>query len=248
MKSAMRTKPECRNDTDCVLAFTRAELLAVVAITALLLAVALPALANNRPRSHRIICANNLRQIGVAMQVWGNDHGDLPPHQLLVAEGGTRRHPLAANTWLHFSWLSNELANARLLFCPSDTGRPARDFSSDPTGGYVHPNFANQATSYFLTHHYNYAPLPHRPLAGDRNLRMEGFTSDSFYNVAAFTFVNPVSQTFGWTNGLHDTVGNLLYADGQVEQADNRRLREAVEGGNDRITPVLARMRFCVPR
>ena len=228
--------------------FTRFEVLILIAVVALLGAVVLPAFANNRPRSHRVSCANNLRQIGIAMQTWGNDHGDLPPHQLFVEEGGTRRHPLAANAWLHFSWVSNELTTARLLLCPSDSGRQAEDFSGAPNRGYVHPSFRNQATSYFLTYHYNYAPLPHRPMAGDRNLRMDGVAPDGFFNSAAFVFVKPITQTFGWTNGLHEQSGNLLFADGQVEQANNLRLREAAEGGNDPLSSAGSRMRFCIPR
>ena len=88
--------PNCRQDADGTLecigkawrsvgiastsrpnAFTRAELLVVVAVFALLALIVLPALANNRPRSHRVMCANNLRQIGLAMQLWGSDHNDL---------------------------------------------------------------------------------------------------------------------------------------------------------------------------
>src|SRR5262245_42715811 len=148
--------------------FTRADLLALVLVTGLFAVIVLPALANNRTRSQRVICANNLRQIGVAMQQWGNDHNDLFPQEVSVAEGGTSVHPLAPNVWLHFSWLSNELCSAQVLFCPSDTGRPARDFSGDPNGGYVHPNFANRATSYFLTHSRGdqFAEM----LSGDRNV------------------------------------------------------------------------------
>ena len=69
-------------------AFTRAELLVILAVLTLLALVVLPALANTRPRSARVICANNLRQIGMAMQLWGNDHGDRPPYEVELADGG----------------------------------------------------------------------------------------------------------------------------------------------------------------
>src|SRR5262245_41072852 len=99
-------------------AFTRVELLAVLASIAFLAMVVLPALANNRQRSDRVICVNNLRQIGVAFQLWGNDHGDDPPQMVMTNDGGTRRHSLAPNTWLHFAWISNELINPQFVFCP----------------------------------------------------------------------------------------------------------------------------------
>jgi competence protein ComGC len=129
-------------------AFTRAELLVILAVLSLLALIVLPALANTRPRSARVICANNLRQIGVGMQLWGNDHDDQPPWEVRLEQGGTYQHPLAPNTWLHFAWLSNELASPKLLLCPADSGKAAYDFTGDPLGGYLHPNFANRATSY----------------------------------------------------------------------------------------------------
>lgn len=244
----MRTGYDKESEANNLLAFTRVESLVVLAVAVLLPVLVLPTLASNRSRSDRTVCANNLRQIGIAMQLWGGDHGDLPPHQVFAADGGTRAHPLAANTWLHFSWVSNELTTARVLFCPSDSGRPAETFSGDPNEGYLHPYFRNRATSYFLTYHYNYPPLPHRPMAGDYNVRMDGIAGDSFFNVAAFVFVKPISQTFGWTNGLHEQSGNLLFFDGQVEQANNQRLREAAEGGSDPSSASGSRMRFCIPR
>ena len=216
------------------LAFTRAELLVALAVGALLLAVVLPALANNRWRSDRVTCANNLRQIGVALQVWGNDHRDQIPWHVEIADGGTRLHPLSANTWFHFAWLSNELASPRLAFCPSDTGKTARDFSGDPTGGYLHPNFRNQATSYFLNAHpYNPTFSGNQMVAGDRNIPMEpGGSGCSMLAAVSFTSECPPNPAFGWTNGLHKShAGNLLMFDGQVEQANNDELRSAMDYG-----------------
>ena len=135
-----------------VRAFTRTEALAILAVLSLLMAIVLPALAHDRARSARIICANNLRQISAAQQLWGNDHNDFPPVMVPLNEGGTRVHPLAANAWLHFAWLSNELVTPKVIFCPSDTGKPAEEFTGSPTNGYLNPNFANRATSYFVAY------------------------------------------------------------------------------------------------
>src|SRR5258706_15697824 len=82
-------------------AFPGAELLVILAVLALLALVVLPALANNRPRSARVICANNLRQIGMGFQLWGNDHNDTLPQEVPVLQGGTMQHALAPNVWLH---------------------------------------------------------------------------------------------------------------------------------------------------
>jgi hypothetical protein len=190
-------------------AFTRAELLVIVAEVTLLALVVLPALANTRPRSARVICANNLRRIGMAMQLWGNDHGDRPPYEAELAEGGTRRHPLAANTWLHFAWLSNELASPQLLRCPSDSEAPARDFTGNPTGGYLHPNFANRATSYFLT--YRIAVPALRVQAGDRNVQFTGGVAGCSVFNTAWAITRPISGSLQyWTNSIHRNAGNFL--------------------------------------
>src|SRR5437762_8491801 len=156
--------------------FTRLELVAVLAAVALFLSVISPVWSGNRARSARAVCFNNLRQIGLAMQLWGADHQDRPPQEVPVSEGGTMQHELTANVWLHFSWISNELKYAQALFCPSDQGRPARDFSSEAATGYAHPNFRNSATSYFLSHSGS-ALGGYDVLAGDGNLGVDGLAT-----------------------------------------------------------------------
>jgi type II secretory pathway pseudopilin PulG len=210
-------------------AFTRLEALAVLAVLFLLAAAILPALAGNRVRSDRVLCANNLRQIGMAFQLWGNDHGEQQPWEVLPGDGGTLRHPLSPNVWYHFAWMSNELATPKILFCPTDTGDAARDFTGDPSGGYLHPNFANRATSYFLAH-YGLSFLPSYIIAGDRNMSADSSVSCSRF-VSSFSAVFSGNlSSLKWNSALHNNAGNALAQDGRVEQWTSAQFRRGMQG------------------
>jgi hypothetical protein len=220
-------------------AFTRVEALAVLAGIIGLVGLVLPALASDRSRSSRIHCANNLRQLWVALQLWGGDHGDQLLWNASMTDGGTRLHPLSANAWLHYAYLSNELASPKILLCPSDTGTPARDFSGHPESGYLHSNFRNRATSYFLNAHPNgsilgtFAVTSLAPLLGDRNIPTEGTGQCSVMTVTSLIRLSPVSANFGWKSGLHGPdAGNVLFYDGQVQHFNDAQLRNSMEAGD----------------
>jgi len=78
MRARSEVKPRAGPDSACP-AFTLVELLVVIGILSILMALLLPALSSAREKGQKTVCLSNLRQTGIAIQVYAYDgDGKIP--------------------------------------------------------------------------------------------------------------------------------------------------------------------------
>jgi prepilin-type N-terminal cleavage/methylation domain-containing protein/prepilin-type processing-associated H-X9-DG protein len=98
-------------------AFTLIELLVVLAIIGILAALLLPALARSKEAARATVCVSNLRQVGVALQIYVADNNNKMPVMRDLPLTGPQVLPAIHQV------LAPQLGNTNVLRCPSDNNQ-----------------------------------------------------------------------------------------------------------------------------
>jgi len=218
--------------------FTLIELLVVIAIIALLMAILIPSLRKAKEKVKEIACKSNLRNVGIAILMYLNEHNRTLPdtkssNQFLwyESDGVTYRKPGSSGTYWGI-YYKDYLKETKIFGCPSLHRVPEGLIYSVPD-----PDKAIQHAAFGLNHH---------PRARERNVetirphseffvcsdhaepRPEMGTSDGFHN-------NDTPGAMNMTQYRYSTGGSRAFSYRQIWRHNIRYADREKTGGRVNI-------------
>jgi len=137
--------------------FTLIELLVVIAIIALLLAILIPSLRKAKEKVKETSCKSNLRNVGIAVLMYLDDHGRILPDTKSANEflwyesdGVTYRQPGSSDSYWGL-YYKDYLKNTKIFGCPSLQRVPEGLIYS--YGDFPDPAKLIQHAAFGLNHH-----------------------------------------------------------------------------------------------